>query len=102
MNRESSVRVKYDPESGYDFFVNVDNVHLLTELKKVKDAEAEATRSQYRFGMVLLGLAMVRGLAPEDDEDGGGIRTLDDVGRVCDLASPFLVPMIRALGALEE
>ena len=32
-DKESALKVKDSGEEGYDFFVNMDNVYLLTEIK---------------------------------------------------------------------
>ncbi|MBE0418303.1 MAG: hypothetical protein IBX63_11110, partial [Coriobacteriia bacterium] len=101
MCRDSSVKVKSTPEAGYDFYVNLDNVHLKTELKTHRQVEPEILESQYRYGMVLLALALLRELA--DDESGRdkrGLKTHSDVEMVCDALSPFLLPMMSALGQL--
>jgi len=99
MTRESSIKVRSTPEHGYDFYVNLDNVHLRTEIKSHRDMEPEVLNSQYRYGMVLLALALLRDLNEEGEADSC-LRTHSQVEVVCDSVSPFLVPMVQELGSL--
>ena len=99
MDRDSSLRARSTPEAGYDFYVNLDNIHLLTELKGHRETEPEVLESQYRYGMVLIALALLRDLDEEGEPDGC-LRTHTQVEAVCDSISPFLLPMMMALGSL--
>ncbi len=101
MDRDSSLRAMSTPEAGYDFYVNLDNVHLRTEMKAHADIEPELLESQYRYGMVLIGLALLRDLDEEGEADNC-LRTHTQVEAVCDAISPFLLPMMMALGTLAE
>ncbi|MDO9108435.1 MAG: hypothetical protein Q7U89_05530 [Coriobacteriia bacterium] len=99
MDRESALRVRSTPEAGYDFYVNLDNIHLLTELKGHREVEPEVLESQYRYGMVLIALALLRNLDEDGDTDFC-LKTHNQVEAVCDSISPFLLPMMMALGSL--
>lgn len=46
-------------EDVYDFFVNMDNLYLKTELKIAGPAEIELTNARFKYGMVLVGLALL-------------------------------------------
>jgi len=101
MTRESAIRIKSAAEKGFDFYVNLDNVHLRSEIKGQPGLEPEVLESQYRFGMVLVGLALLRELNKDDEEESKTcLRTHQQVEAVCDALSPFLVPMVTELGAL--
>ena len=43
----------------YDFFVNVDNIYLNTELKR-SSSDIEIVRAQFIYGLVILGLALLK------------------------------------------
>lgn len=101
MTKESALRIKHDPESGYDFYVNIDNIHLRTELKS-RTGDGDVVRSQYRYALVLLALAVLRGVSDDDADDQFGIESNEQVEQMCDLASPFLIPMVTALGSLGD
>jgi hypothetical protein len=102
MTKESALRVKFAPETGYDFFVNMDNVHLLSEVKARAAVEPDMLRSQYKYGVVVVALAMLQEVENEQpDPDERCVRTTHQVDGIVDLLSPFLIPMIDALGHLE-
>ena len=102
-NEHSALRVKGSDEDGYDFFVNVDNIHLLTELKAAKNTEIKVIEAKYKFGLVLIGIALLQGesneIVDKDDEEGENIY--DRISKITKAISPIIIPMIDSLGALE-
>lgn len=50
---------KDDKVETYDFFMNVDNLYLKHEMKITKN-NVEITKAKFVYGMVLLGLALIR------------------------------------------
>lgn len=98
----SALKVKGSEDDGYDFFVNIDNIHLLTELKAAKGMDIKALEAKYKFGLVLVGIALLQ----EDNQEP--IHAQDDEGNIFDTISktakalsPIIVPMIESLGAIE-
>lgn len=67
-NEESALIVKGNEQDGYDFFVNIDNIHLLTELKPAKISEVEIIQAKYKFGLVLIGLAILNQKVPSKNK----------------------------------
>jgi hypothetical protein len=95
----------------YDFLINVDNVHLKRFLKaELKPGEDDrVVRTRYELGMMLVGLALIhqqRTKRPGSGDDSDTESPTEDVhGRVASVTkalSPFLLPMIDALGGIEE
>ena len=98
----------------YDFYVNMDNVHL----KRFAKYEAPANQddrvpeTQFETALVLVGLAMIHGELTAanatsndqtDDESGDNGRNIEDeVERVTRSLAPFILPMIASLGSLDE
>jgi hypothetical protein len=99
----SALKVKDSGEAGFDFFVNMDNIHLLSELKAIKSSEIKPIQSKYKFGLVLIGLALLndntKDVKAEVDEDSGNIFTT--IKQISKAVSPIIIPMIDTLGALE-
>jgi hypothetical protein len=95
----------------YDFYINVDNVYLNSELK-TGAADPEVTRARFKYGMVLMGLALL-----QHDTQGKKNINIDqrDVeeeneyqenieGKVeafTKAIAPILIPMITSLGDLD-
>lgn len=93
--------IKETEENGYDFFINVDNIHLRTEEKGTKNVEKAALiTARYKYGMVLVALGVINYYKqhPVDDED---FCMGDMVKNTTAMVSPILLPMIESLGGLD-
>ncbi len=101
-----------DPEQPlvYDFFVNVDNFYLKTEMKNSK-AEPELIKAQFVYGMVLIGLSLLKqdieyrkkksGTEDnQEDENGNGVSIEKKVEEFSRAVSPVILPIINSLGSL--
>lgn len=116
MDEYSAVRIRQaqsEEEAGgrnvYDFFLNVENVFLQTE-QKASPVKADLLQARFKFGMVLVGLGLLRssmGRGEQDkdeEEDENGVTEVppeDLVARGTDALAPILLPMIDSLGELE-
>ncbi|MGI8785480.1 MAG: hypothetical protein ACR2L2_17750 [Acidobacteriota bacterium] len=113
--RASSVQdvTSSQSEDIYDFFVNMDNIYLQTELKVTAGDELEVTRARFKYGMVLVGLALLyqhtqdrKGTRDEDEEieeiDEGKVETSlpGRVEYVTKALAPMLLPVITSLAEL--
>lgn len=101
-NHESALSVTDTGEGTYDFYINMDNLYLLTELKSKSKAVPEILKSQYKFGMVLIGLSLLNSFEKENHKDSDGIDIENEVSKVSKAIAPMLLPMISALGELEN
>ena len=95
------MKVKGGEEDGYDFFVNIDNIHLLTELKAANSFEVKAIEAKYKFGLVLIGIAMLQNIQKERKEDIEDENILGLIERTTQAISPIIIPMIDSLGSIE-
>ncbi len=97
----------------YDFFINADNIHLQRFLKyELRSGEDDkVARSRFELGMMLTGLALIyqdnlerkEQAAQKEDEDAASKQSIEQrVAEVTKAFAPFLLPMIDALGALDE
>ena len=105
-----------DSEAGeqkdvYDFFINVDNLHLKRFLKyELKTGEDQrVTRTRFEVGMILVGLAIIHENVRErknslknSGEEQSEVNVEDQVDAATKALAPFLLPMIDALGSLDE
>ncbi|MHA1812222.1 MAG: hypothetical protein ACTSYX_02185 [Candidatus Thorarchaeota archaeon] len=103
----------FEEESGeeaeYSFWVNVDNKFLATEIK-ASDEDPEVLTARFVFGMVLLGVALLKGEESREhahveermpEEETNGIPIEDQIFEYSKSVAKVLLPMIRTLGALE-
>ena len=105
-DKESALKVIDSGEEGYDFYINMDNVYLLTEIKGRTNIEPEVLKSQYKYGIILIGLSLLRSFEGEkngekNDEKNGDESIYDKIGKTTRAITPVLIPMINALGELE-
>lgn len=90
-----------DPQASvYDFFVNTDNKYLLVSQKE-RPANADLLRKQFIYGFVLVGLALLQDNHRHGEAtDGDDIE--DYVRRTSRALGPILIPMMQAIGTLDE
>lgn len=102
-NEQSVLKVEDTGEDGYDFFINIDNIHLLTEKKVNTRIDPKLLDARYKYGMVLVGIALLKDY--EDDEKKGRMdeekNIFSTIADVSKSLSPILLPMIASLGELE-
>jgi hypothetical protein len=87
----------------YDFFVNVDNIYLLSELKRPK-VDPALENAKFIYALVLLGLSIINYELQHTDQNGNGeeTTTLDERIELFSIAvAPVLIPMINELNGLE-
>jgi len=96
-DKESALKVKDTGEGGYDFYINMDNIYLLTEIKGRFKSDPKVLEAQYKDGMVLIGMSLLKELEEKEEES-----IYEKIYEVTKAISPVLLPMIATLGTLEE
>lgn len=93
-------------EGIYEFFVNLDNIYLQSEIKSLpRDGNAALLEARFQYGLVLIGLSLIREdkqrrSRHRDDEDD--LVSVDEqIANVSKSIAPVLLPMINELGGLE-
>ena len=103
---DAEVDANDENRSIYTFYVNVDNLYLRTDMKRLS-SDVAITKAKFVFGNVLLGLALIHEHRNRPMPNGNGEGAESDNGTVESVVeqttraiAPFLVPMIDYLGAL--
>jgi len=96
-DKESALKVKDTGEGEYDFYINMDNIYLLTEIKGRFESDPKVLEAQYKFGMVLIGMSLLKELEEKEEES-----IYERIYEVTKAISPVLLPMITTLGTLQE
>lgn len=106
------MRIKRHPEAKededrYDYYLNMDNVHLQTYLK-ARPKEAGGMRLRFTVGMTLVALAILhqeqlrRANGPASlDMPDDTVEVADRVAQVTSALAPFLLPMIDSVAELD-
>ena len=113
-DRLSALKAVHDPpkddeNSGrHMYYLNMDNLYLKTELKNTKE-HPEILKARWKYGMVLIGMALLRERKEPDNEPDDGFRTggeaaspYDCVYEATAAIAPVLLPLIAHLGSLSE
>jgi hypothetical protein len=103
-DRESALEVKDAGDEGFDFFVNMDNIYLLTEKKSNITISPSLMDARYKFGMVLIGLALLKADDNEKNSDSNDSNNnvYKKISYTTRTISPILLPMVAGLGDLRE
>ncbi|MFC1998835.1 hypothetical protein ACFLVR_04235 [Chloroflexota bacterium] len=97
----SALAVLSNGDGGYDYFVNVDNICLLTELKNTK-LDAEVLTYRFQWGMALIGLAMLEDHESNSKEnDDSSEDIFGNIKKFTKAISPILLPMIAGLSDID-
>lgn len=94
-------------ENVYDFYVNMDNIHLLTELKSIaKNAEkVKLYKARYKYALVLIGLSALGYYANKDNANEETKHTVDEIEdfvKLCTkIISPVILPMLDVMGGAD-
>ena len=105
-DKYSALKVEYYPETdekgvdSYEYFLNMDNIYLKTELKGTKE-DMEIVKSRWQFGMILVGIALLN-QANQKPESDDAPTPEEDVREITTAIAPILLPMIEHLGALSD
>jgi len=95
-DKESALKVMDSGENGYDFYINMDNIYLLIEIKGRFKSDPKVLEAQYKYGMVLIGMSLLKELGEKEES------ICEKIYEITKAISPVLLPMIATLGTLEE
>jgi hypothetical protein len=102
---EDALAVRDTGEGGYDFYINMDNVFLLTEIKEKTEIDPRLLEARFKYGMVLFGMSLIQHFEKEAERESeiqkNGVSIYDEIFSVSKAISPILLPMIASLGDLE-
>lgn len=107
-NEKSSLKViDAGEETGYDFYINMDNVYLQMEIKENNKIDPNLLEARYKYGMVLIGISLLdfeekikrtEKLTRQEQDDASIFEKISQFSKAI---SPVLLPMISSLGDLE-
>lgn len=102
-DENSALKVIDNGEGGYDFFINMDNTSLLHEIKAQSDKDAHLLQDQFKYGLTLLGMALVQG--ENGNTDSGNLENQESIEsyvyRLTKSIAPVLIPLIDTLGNID-
>jgi hypothetical protein len=107
-DRFSALKVINDGKGSYDFFVNIDNVFLKTEIKSIRQKDkAPLLEARFKYGLILIGLSMLkdREILEDSSDEQDERETIPPIEvqvlEVTRAIAPIILPMIETLGSLD-
>lgn len=104
MDEKTSLVVKRSgsDENGdlFDFFVNMDNIHLKTELKLVANDNPKVLlfKGRYKYAFALLGMSMIAYFKETKKTEDESFDIEEEIKENCKMISPVVLPIITILG----
>jgi hypothetical protein len=112
------VQLEGKTQLEHTFYINVDNSSLKTEMKYSKQ-DARLLEAKFKYGNVLLGLAILHDAErnddlgsngdgasgrdhPRDDQEDESTTVQDTIRKVSSAVAPVLLPIIDQLSGLSE
>lgn len=88
-------------DEGGDYYLNMENDYLLTELKGIRDqSRIELTKARYTYSMALIGMSIISYYKNNASEtEGTDVPAV--VKRISAMISPVLIPMLESMADLE-
>jgi len=100
-DENSALEVKDTGGEGYDFYINMDNIFLLSEIKAKTDIDAKLLQERYKYALVLIGLALLKEESDGKEQQKNDEDILKKVAGITRRLSPIILPMISYLSELE-
>lgn len=102
-DKEGALKVFDQGDEGWDFYINMDNVHLKTEMKGDSKTDPRLLESRYKYGMVLIGISCINAWDKEDSPeiDDSQITPAQKIYEFTKAISPILLPMVSGLGDIQ-
>lgn len=101
MDKYSAVVLRQTDEEC-DYFLNMDNEYLKTELKNIRDANKMAlTKARYKYSMALIGMSIVSYFHGENTNSEGTEDIESQVEKITKMIAPVVIPMIDTMSALD-
>lgn len=89
-------------DQGYDFFVNMDNKFLLTELKEANVADSTLLKARFKFGLYFLALSFINPTLRKNASNTNDQSPEDLVRIVTAHASMMILPLVEVLSQIDK
>ena len=87
-------------DDSSDYFLNMDNKYLLTELKNMRDPnKIKLTKARYKYSMALIGMSVQSYYKSQATQDSD-ISVDVEVNKISTMLAPILIPMLDAMSDL--
>ena len=85
-------------DEGGDYYLNMDNAYLLTELKSIRDQnKIELTKARFTYSMALIAMSVIGYYKNSKEEE---IDVGEQVSMITTMVAPILIPMLESMADL--
>ena len=104
-DKYSALKVVHSPSDDdsigdqYDYYINMDNIYLKAESKANAQSQ-DILAARWRYGMVLIGMALLQRSSDESEEEESHEPEAERVAKTMKAIAPVLLPLIEHLGTL--
>jgi hypothetical protein len=81
---------------GFDYYLNIDNVHMQAYLKDSKNDQIDEAKNQYELAMAVIGLVLIQDFKKQKGELSLGEFTKEYTRRI----SPLILPLVRDIATV--
>ena len=100
MDKDTAL-VVYTTDEGSDYYLNMDNQYMLTELKGVRDQNKIAlTKARYKYSMALIGMS-VESYYKNNSASNPDVDVASSIRKISSMIAPVLIPMIESMADLD-
>lgn len=107
-NEKSALKVvDAGEQTGYDFYINMDNIYLQMEIKANVKIDPNLLEARFKYGMVLIGISLLdfeekrKKAEKSAQQENDDTSIYEKISQFSIAVSPTLLPMISSLGDLE-
>ncbi|MGC6439660.1 MAG: hypothetical protein ACON4Q_03370, partial [Candidatus Puniceispirillaceae bacterium] len=108
-DKSSAMKIVSNGQTSYDFFVNIENYHLLHYLKNNGAADTNLVKFQYKYALYFFSMALIVKDNKEHTGNSNGVDEADEMETIEDKVynmtsaiSPVLLPLFEGLAQIEE
>lgn len=104
-DRNSALKVFSAESNAYDFYVNIDNIWLRSEINQARDTEiAPILKAKFINGLVLYGMALLKDkeFLEVNPTNGDSFSIEELIYRTSRSFAPIIIPLVDALGELSN
>ena len=100
--KDTALKIKDSGGEFFDFFINMDNIYLLSEIKNNSKNDPIIFEMQYKYALVLMGISLIKSFKDRKKKENNYEESIQDkIDFFTKAVSPVLIPMISSLGELE-
>lgn len=100
--KDTALKIKDSGGGFFDFFINMDNVYLLSEIKNNPGTDFSILEMQYKYSLVLIAISLIKFYRDKTKEENSSAESIQEkIDYFTKAISPVIIPIISSLGELE-